>query len=88
MRALKFKFIRLEQGKERERKREKRRGRDGTKRKEKRDGTRQTASPATRATIRFSRSRSPPFAIPPLFHYSGVDAGIKPGLDGRRAIKL
>lgn len=36
-----------------------------------------SASPATRARQHSPGSRSPPFAIPPLFHYSGMDVGIK-----------
>lgn len=40
-------------------------------------GAADSASPATRARQHSPGSRSPPFAIPPLFHYSGMDVGIK-----------
>lgn len=62
MRALKFKFIRI--------------GGEGRKKGEGRARA-DSASPATRARRHSPGSRSPPFAIPPLFHYSGMDVGIK-----------
>lgn len=70
MRALKFKFIRIGGGGMRE---EGKRGGKG----EKDYGAADSASPATRARQHSPGSRSPPFAIPPLFHYSGMDVGIK-----------
>lgn len=47
----------------------------GGKREKDEEGQADSASPATRQDS--PGSRSPPFAIPPLFHYSGMDVRIK-----------